>query len=161
MRWNISVSIVSSFKNIRIKSSLLTNIDMLLMVEKCIRGGGIYHYSYWYAEANNKCNINYIPNKESSYPMYLDINDLRWWAMSQKSRVGGFQWVKKHLYLIKCYRTFFDVLLNILDNYTNYILIYQFLVEKIKIKKCKKLSWCTFHNKKEKYFKINSFVNDA
>ena len=44
---------------------LVTDIDMLLMVEKSIRGG-THHCIYRYAEANKKCIKNYDLNKESS-----------------------------------------------------------------------------------------------
>ena len=40
-------------RKIRVKWDLLTDIDMLLMVEKRIRGG-ICHCIYRYAKANNK-----------------------------------------------------------------------------------------------------------
>ena len=39
-------------KKTRVKLELLTNIDMLMMVEKGIRGG-ISHAMYKYAKANN------------------------------------------------------------------------------------------------------------
>ena len=38
----------------------------------------------------------YNKNKESSYIMYLDANNLYGWAMSQKLPVNEFKW-KKHL----------------------------------------------------------------
>ena len=66
---------------------------MLLMVEKGIRGG-IYQVTYRYAKANNKYMKNYNKNIESSYFIYLDVNDLNGWAMSQKLPVNGFKWVK-------------------------------------------------------------------
>ena len=53
---------------------MLTNVDMLLMVEKGIRGG-ICHTIYRYAKANNKYMTNYDKNKESSYIQYLDANN--------------------------------------------------------------------------------------
>ena len=56
-------SIASSFKKTEVKIELLTDIDMLLMVEKVIRGR-IYHAIHQYAEANNKYMKNYDENKE-------------------------------------------------------------------------------------------------
>ena len=56
---------------------------MLLMVEKGIPGG-ICHAIHRYANANNKYMKNYDKNIESSYPMYLDANNLYGWEMSQK-----------------------------------------------------------------------------
>ena len=72
----------SLFKKTEARLELLTNIDMLLMVEKGIRGG-ICHSIHRYAKANNKYMKNYDKNIESSYRMYLDANNLYGWAMSQ------------------------------------------------------------------------------
>ena len=47
----------------KVKLELLTYIDMLLIVEKEIRGG-ICHAIHRYAEANNKYMNNYDKNKE-------------------------------------------------------------------------------------------------
>ena len=44
----------AAFKRTNVKLDLLTDIDMLLMVGKGIRGA-ICHSVYWYAKANNKC----------------------------------------------------------------------------------------------------------
>ena len=57
------------------KLDLLTNIDMLLMIEKGIRGG-ICHALYLYAKTNNKCMKYYDKNKESSCLQYWDVNNL-------------------------------------------------------------------------------------
>ena len=53
-------------KNTEIKLELLTNVDMLLMVEKVIRGG-ICYAIHGCAKANNKNMKNYDKIKESSY----------------------------------------------------------------------------------------------
>ena len=42
----------SSFKNTKVKLDLLTDIDILLVVEKGIRGG-ICHAIYQYVKTNN------------------------------------------------------------------------------------------------------------
>ena len=39
---------------------------------------------------------NYGQNKESSYRMYLDTNNLYEWVMSQKLPGGGFKFEKKY-----------------------------------------------------------------
>ena len=51
------------------KLELLTDIDMLLMVENGIRGG-IYYIIYRYAKLYNKYMKDYEKNKESSYLKY-------------------------------------------------------------------------------------------
>ena len=80
-------------KKTEVKLELLTDIDMLLMVEKGIRGG-ICHAIHRYAKANNKYMKNYDKNTESSYLKYLDANNLYGWEMSQKLPVDGFKWVE-------------------------------------------------------------------
>ena len=78
-------------KKTGVKLELLTDIDMLMMVEKGIRGG-ICQSTHRYANANNKYMKNYNEKIESSYLMYLDANNLCGWAMSQKLPVSGFKW---------------------------------------------------------------------
>ena len=53
-------------KKNEVKLELLTDIDMLLMVEKSTRGG-IYRAIRLYEKANNKYIKDYDRNKESSY----------------------------------------------------------------------------------------------
>ena len=80
-------------KKTKVNLELLTNSDMLLMVEKGIRGG-ICQAIHSYAKANNKYMKNYKKDIISSYLMHLDANNLYGWAMSQKLPANGFEWVK-------------------------------------------------------------------
>ena len=64
----------------------ITAYDMLLMIEKGIRGK-ICQATHRHAKANNEC----IP----SYIEYLDANNLYGWALSQKLPVKSFKWVKQ------------------------------------------------------------------
>ena len=59
----------SCLKNTGVKLELLTNIDMLLIAEKRIRGG-VCHAIHRYAKANNKYMENYVKNILSSYLLY-------------------------------------------------------------------------------------------
>ena len=80
----------SSFKKTKVKLDLLTDIDMLLMVEKGIRGG-ICHSIYRNAKANNKYMKDYDKNKESSYIQYWGVNNLYGWAIWQNLQVNNFE----------------------------------------------------------------------
>ena len=71
---------------------LLSNIDMLLMIEKGIRGG-ISIISNRYGKANNKYMKDYNKKEASKYLMYVDANNLYGWAMSQKLPVHSFKWM--------------------------------------------------------------------
>ena len=77
-------------KKTNIELELLTDYDMLLVVEEGIRGG-IFHSIHRYAKANNKYMKNYNNNEESSYIQYLDAINLYGWAMSKKLLVNGFK----------------------------------------------------------------------
>ena len=81
------------FKKTKVKLDLLIDIDMLLMIEKCIRGG-ICHSVHRYAKANNKYMKHYDKNKEWSYVQYWDVNNLYGWAMSKTLPVSNFEWIE-------------------------------------------------------------------
>ena len=143
------------FKKINIKLELLTDYDMLLMVEKGIRGG-ICHSIHRYARVNNKYMKNYDKNEESSYIQYLDMNNLYGWAMSQKLPVDGFKWVNNEIdeEFIKNYDENSDkgYILEVdikyprkLHDLHSYL---PFLPKRMKIDKCKKLV-CNLRNKKK------------
>ena len=79
-------------KKTNVELELLTDYDMLLMIEEGIRGG-ICHAVHRYAKANNKYMRDYDKSKEPSYIQYLDANNLYGAAMSEKLPINGFKWV--------------------------------------------------------------------
>ena len=69
-------------KKTGVELELLTDYDMLLMIEQGIRGG-ICHALHRYAKANDRYMKDYDESKESSYIQYLDANNLYGAAMSE------------------------------------------------------------------------------
>ena len=80
-------------KKREVKLELLTDFDMILMIEKRNRGG-ICQATHRYTKVNNKYMKNYDKNSESSHIEYLDGNILYGLAMSQKLIINGFKWVE-------------------------------------------------------------------
>lgn len=70
-------------KKTGVEMKLITNIDMVLMIEKGIRVG-ICHVISRYAKVNNKYMKLYTKDKELLCLMSCDLNDLCGWAISQK-----------------------------------------------------------------------------
>ena len=75
-----------------IRLELLSDINMLLMFEKGIRGG-ISIISNRYGEANNKYMKGFNKNKVKKFLTYLDANNLYGCAMSMKLPTHGFKWL--------------------------------------------------------------------
>ena len=149
-----------------VKLELLTDYDMLLMVEEGIRGG-ICHAIHRHAKANSKYMKNYNKNKESPYIQYLDENNLYGWAMSQKLPVNCFKWINNITEIDGEFLKNYDE-----DSDKGYILEVDvtypkklhglhsdlpFLPKRMKIYKCKKLV-CNLCNKKKDVVHIRSLT---
>ena len=76
-------SLQASLKKTNVELELLTDYDLLLMVEEGIRGETC-HTVQRYAKANNKYMKDYDRKKKSSYIQYLDANNLYGKAMTEK-----------------------------------------------------------------------------
>ena len=72
----------AALKKTKIRLELLSDYDMILMINKGIRGG-ISMISNRYATANNKYMDSFDPSKESTYIQYQDANALYACAMSK------------------------------------------------------------------------------
>ena len=87
-------------KKTGIRLDVLLDPDMLLMIERGIRGGITQSVHRWAAANNPYMGSEYKPSKPTRYLQYLDANNLYWWAMSQPLPTGGFKWVDINPYEI-------------------------------------------------------------
>ena len=83
------ISMTSSFKKTEVELELLTDIDMLLMVDM-----GICHAIHRYAKANNKYMKDCDKTKESPNLKHWNVNNLYGWAIPQALPVNKFEWTK-------------------------------------------------------------------
>ena len=151
-------------KKTNVKLELLTDYDMLLMVEEGLRGG-ICHAIHRYPKANNKYMKNYDKNKESSYVQYFNANNLYVWAMSQKLPVNSFRWINNVTGIdeefIRNYNEESDkgYILEVDVKYPRKLHDLHsdlpFLLKRMKIDKCKKLV-CNLSNTKKYVVHIRS-----
>ena len=80
-------------KESKVKLELLHDQNMLLLVEKGIRGG-VSMISTRYGRANDKyMKESYDPSLPSKYVAYLDANNLYGWAMSKPLPTHGLKWM--------------------------------------------------------------------
>ena len=84
----------AALKITEVELELLSDIDMLLMVEEGTRGG-VSMISNRYGKSNNKyMGDKFNPSEPSKYITYLDTNNLYGWAMSKPLPTHGFKWMK-------------------------------------------------------------------
>ena len=84
----------AALKITKVNLELLADIDMLLMIEKGVRGG-ISMISTRYGKANNPYMNEYDPKLPTKYISYLDANNLYGGGMSEKLPTHGFRWIPK------------------------------------------------------------------
>ena len=92
--WNgSSLKFHTALKITKVQFDLLSDSDMLLMIEIGIRGG-LATISHRHAIANNEyMGTEFDPAKESKFTSYLDANNLYGWAMSKQLPTSGFEWM--------------------------------------------------------------------
>ena len=79
----------------KVELELLTDIEMLDMVEEGIRGG-VSSIMHRHGKANNKyMGKDFNPENPRMYLVYLDVNNLYGWAMSEPLPTKGFKWMTK------------------------------------------------------------------
>ncbi|XP_025016199.1 uncharacterized protein LOC107360164 [Tetranychus urticae] len=78
------------------KLDLLTDIDMILMIENAIRGG-ISCVMSRYAKANNEFTEEYNSEEPTSFIAYLDVNNLYGYALSDILPCRNFAWVPQNM----------------------------------------------------------------
>jgi hypothetical protein len=83
------------FKVTKQRLELMTDLNMILFIEKGMRGG-ISMVSLREAIANNEYCPNFNPSDPKSWILYIDANNLYGWAMMQCLPTGNFQWLTEY-----------------------------------------------------------------
>lgn len=79
-------------RSTKVQLDLLTDYDMILMIESGIRGG-LCQVSQRYAKANNPSIPGYNPTQKTTYITYQDCNALYATVMSKPLPFGEFIWI--------------------------------------------------------------------
>ena len=88
------LSFDAMLKMTKVKLQTISDINVHLLIEKSMRGG-ISNICKRYALANNKYLKNYDSNKENTFIMYWDGNNLYGWAMNQLLPYSDFNFLTK------------------------------------------------------------------
>ena len=87
LAWDATLKITT------VQLELLSDSDMLLMIESGIRGG-IATISHRRAKANNQyMGTEFDSTKDSKFISYSDANNLYDWAMSKQLPTSEFEWM--------------------------------------------------------------------
>ena len=130
----------AALKKTKVKLDLLTDVDILLMVEK-----------------GSKYMKDYYKNKESSYIRYWHVKNLYGWARSQKLPVNNFEWMEDTSQFkedIKNYNEesdegyFLEVDVQYLEKLHEFHNDLLYFLERMKIEKVEKFA-ANFHDKTE------------
>ena len=129
----------AALKITKVKLELMTDYDMLLMVEQGIRGG-VSMISKRYGQANNPYMKEYDPKLPTKYVIYLDANNLYGWAMIKALPTHGFRWMTdKELTDWENHRCIIEVDLEYPDNLHDLHNDYPLAPERIKVNRVEKL----------------------
>ena len=87
LAWDATIKIT------KVELELLSDLDMLLMIESGIREG-IATISHRNAKGNDEyMGTEFDPAEESKFISYLDANNLYGWAISKQLPTTGFEWM--------------------------------------------------------------------
>ena len=86
LSWN------AMFNMAKVKLELISDPEMCIFFEKCVRDG-ISYIANRYSKAHNKYLKSYDPKQESKHIIYLHANNLYGYAMSKFLPTSGFKWI--------------------------------------------------------------------